>query len=73
MKYYIYNNEPNAIMHILEGNNKYDVLKKYNELMKTNYTFVSQDKAMGRERIEVVSVSDYRHYNFSKFSYAVNK
>lgn len=73
MKYYVYINEPGAEMHIIEGNSKNEVLKKYNDLMNANYKFVAKDKAMGHDRIEVVSVSDYRHYNFSKFSYAVNK
>ena len=71
MNYYIYKAEPNAIMHTIEAESKKEALKKYNNLFCTNYKMTSKDKAIGRERIEIVTVSDYRNYNFSKFSYAI--
>ena len=54
-----------------EAESKKEALKKYNNLFCTNYRMTSKDKAIGRERIEIVTVSDYRNYNFSKFSYAI--
>ena len=71
MLYYIYKNEPNAEMIKIDAENKKEALKKYNALLCKNYKMISKDKAFGRERIEIVSVSDYRNYNFSKFSYAI--
>ena len=72
MMYYIYKNEPCAEMIDIDADSKKDALKIYNSLFCKNYKILSKDKAMGRERIEIVSVSDYRNYNFSKFSYAVS-
>ena len=71
MMYYIYKNEPNAEMLKIDAESKKDALKKYNTLFCKNYKMISKDKAMGKERIEIVSAADYRNYNFSKFSYAV--
>lgn len=71
MLYYIYKNEPNAEMIEIDAENKREALKKYNSLFFKNYKMISKDKAMGKERIEIASVSDYRNYNFSKFSYAI--
>lgn len=72
MLFYVYKNEPNAEMIEIDAENKRDVLKKYNSLFCKNHKMISKDKAIGKERIEIVSVSDYRNYNFSKFSYAIN-
>lgn len=71
MLYYVYKNEPNAEMIEIEAENKREALKKYNSLFCKNYKMTSKGKAMGRERLEIVSISDYRNYNFSKFSYAI--
>lgn len=73
MLYYIYKNEPNAEMIEIDAKNKKAALKKYNSLYCKKYRIISKDKAMGKARIEIVSISDYRNYNFSGFSYAVPK
>jgi hypothetical protein len=51
----------------IEAEDKKDALKKFNEKYGTNYKFVTGSKFY--YKYAVIAEEDYRHYNYSKYSY----
>lgn len=65
--YWIFRNEPSAIIDEYNAKTKREALKMYNAEHETNYKI---KKSSPFSKICITEKMDYLHYNFRLFSYA---
>lgn len=70
-EYWIFKNEPHSKIYSIMAKSKRDALIEYNRENHVNYKLVSDENALGKEKILIVLKSAWLNYDFRKISNAV--